>query len=465
MRGRFLLFLGLMASIVGCKSLNSSKGKSLDALAGEKSENICHAQASANFDERYDTFWAQKSILGEGYQDRLKGIFAAVPLELQSWYFLKGGVVKLVGNAKAGCDKLADATALFRNSGEIGGCIDSPRDKSLATMPTMYIEVSATTYQEQMEQASLIVQGFGVVLSTFVTEIALAENLSDQNDLMYELGTYDTEMRNLKAGLAFVVIDDLLKGKNADGKPYAESMPDQFKSKIASSKALDGTLDRDTRWAAFWNAYNEQGHREFINYVVSQVFETHWCNDKTRSMMYGDTAVFKDTGKFFKKDVEPVFAAAFDGQPQDAGSASLAEDSSSNVSFATEVMSGAPSADVAGLDAGLELGGGRVFPVLGAVLRAPFAVARYFSQNKPVRTWFSTHQPVRKVLWGAAQAVRTVARGAAVVTGRVVGSVGRAVFGYPGMQPYQAGVNQRNAVFPRVGYRIQNGCLIRRWRC
>jgi hypothetical protein len=200
-------------------------------------------------------------------------------------------------------------------------------------------------------------------------------------------------------------------------------------------------LDRDSRWKAFWTAYGDQGHREFTNFAVAQVLDSAWCNDTTRSSMFGEGSVFHKTGVYFKSDVEPMMAGAFNGAPERV-SAGLTDNSTNE--YAEEVMASAPTAD-----GGLRLTGGRVFPVLGAVVRAPFAVSSYFFQNRPVRSWFGTHQPVRRSLWGVASVVGGVARGAVIATGRVVGGVGRVV----------------GTGFSRAGYRVRNGCFVRRWRC
>ncbi len=125
--------------------------------------------------------------------------------------------------------------------------------------------------------------------------------------------------------------------------------------------------------------------------------------------------------------------------------ASLTENSG-DATPGKEVMSAAPKAET---ESGVSLAGGRVFPVLGAVLHAPFAVAGYFVENRPVRTWFATHKPVRRVLFGTMRAIGNVARGAVIFTGRVTGGFVNAV---------------GNSV-DRIGWRLGNGCFIRRWRC
>jgi hypothetical protein len=287
------------------------------------------------------------------------------------------------------------------------------------------------------------VAGFSTVLSSFLTEIATADNLSASNELLYEFGTYDSEMRNLKASLAFMVIEDLIKNKNSEGKTYAEAMPENYKAMIASSKVLDTSMSRDDRWKAFWGAYNDAGHREMTNFLVAQVFETAWCSDTTRTVLFSESAPFNETGRYFKNEVEPVFADAYAGKAQASSMGLTDASSSSSDEAALEAMSAAPTSRPS-----LELGG-RVFPVLGAVLSAPFAVGQYFVDRRPVRSWFGEYRPVRRVMFGTVRAVGSVARGAVVFTGRVAGGVGRVV----------------GNGLDRVGYRIQNGCLIRRWRC
>ena len=441
MRLYFLLsIIGL--GVMSCKSAGpSSSNKSLDSLTGQKSEAVCSGNVNQSFTDRYDAFWSQGSIQGPaGYKGNLQGIFAAVPLELQSWFFLKGGKLSIIGKASEFCSKF-DATNLYRADGSVGGCLHIPKTDGLAGMPEIYVGVDAPDYPSQMAQASLIVQGFAALTSTFLTEIALADKLTSSNELVFEYGAYDVEMRNVKSSLAFMVIEDLLGNKNADGKTYADVLSQELKAQIASSKVLDAGVDRDTRWKAFWDSYSDQGHREFTNFAVAQVLDSAWCNDKTRAAMAEQGSVFAKTGAYYKSSVEPVLAEAFSGAPQ-AQSLSLADLSSAE--YATEVMAPAPSSAM-----GLNLNGGRAFPVLGAVVRAPFSVGSYFVQNQPVRTWFATHQPVRRTVWGAAQVVTNVARGTVIATGRVVGGVSRVV----------------GNGFSRAGYRVQNGCFIRRWRC
>ena len=432
-----IIFSGLSS----CKTSSDSTTQSLGGLAGDKTPYTCSAAGGDKFGERYDTFWAQKSIQApEGYKDSLRGIFAAVPMELQSWFFLKGGNVQLIGNPKEACAS-QESTPLFYSSGDQGGCVMFPKENGLAGMPTIYVGVTGKTKAEQQEQASLIVGGFAAVLSSFLTEVAMADNVSSQNDLVYEFGAYDKEMRNVKAGLAFMVIEDLIKNKNSEGKTYAESLPDNYKAMISSSKVLDASVDRDTRWKAYWGAYNDAGHREMTNFLVAQVFESAWCSDTTRAVLFDGKAPFAETGRYFKKEVEPVFADSFSGE---AAKGELGLTDAVDTKSTSETLSETPNGRTS-----LDLGGRRMFPILGAIVTAPFAVGRYFAQNRPVRTWFGTHRPVRRVLFGAAQAIAAVGRGAVVFTGRAVMGVARVT----------------GNGLARVGYRVRNGCLIRRWRC
>ncbi len=441
---RHLLISGLVLCGLGsCKTPTESSLQSLGALAGDKNPAVCSATPAADFSERYDTFWAQKSIVAAiGYKEPFRPIFAAVPTQLQSWFFLKGGKIQLIGGPKKFCDQ-AGGTPLFYASGDKGGCVVFPKNNPLVGMPTIYLGVTANTAHEQAEQASLIVSGFSAVLSSFLTEIALSDKLSNSNELLYEYGTYDTEMHNLKSSLAFMVIEDLLNNKNGDGKSFAESMPGDYKALIASSKVLDTSISRDARWKAFWAAYSDSGHRQMTNYFVAQAFETSWCSDTTRAVMFNKDAIFTKTGNYFKKSVEPVFTQVYSGA---GGSvASLTEDNG-KATPGTEVMSSAPNDSA---DSGMSLDGGRVFPVLAAVLNAPFAVSGYFAENRPVRIWFATYQPVSRVMFGTMQAIDNVARGTVIFTGRVVGGF----------------VNAIGNDIDRIGWRLENGCFIRRWRC
>jgi hypothetical protein len=407
---------------------------------------------SADYSDRYDTFWSQKSIEGPaGYQKNMKSVFASIPLGLQSWFFLKGGKVNFIGNAKDYCGKL-DATNLYRADGSVGGCLFIPKAEGLAGMPSIHVGVESSAYQAQMEQGSLVVQGFAALTSSFLTEIALAEKLSSNNELLYEFGVYDTGMRNFKASLAFMVIEDLINSKNLDGKSYADSMNEELKSLIASSRVLDTTVDRDARWKAFWGAYSQQGHREFINFAVAQVLDSAWCNDATRKSLFAQDTVFRKTGVYYRSKVETVLNDLFSGVEAKA-SASLAEESESDLvyEFVEESMSPAPTDEF-----GLDLAGGPVFPVLAAVLRAPFAVTSYFAENRPVSSWFANHKPIRRAVWGTTSAIVNVAQGVAVGAIKGVGTVSRGV------------VNVSRATVgagARVGYRVRNGCFIRRWRC
>jgi hypothetical protein len=441
MRAFFLLGL-LSFGLSSCKTAGpTSTTQSLDGLTGQKSEAVCSATPSQQFVDRYETFWSRGSIVGpQGYQTNLKGVFAAVPLELQSWFFLKGGKIQIIGNPREFCGSI-DGTNLYLADGSVGGCLQIPRSTGLAGMPSMHIGISAPDYKTQMQQGSLIVQGFAALTSSFLTEIALAEKLSPGNELLFEYGAYDVEMRNLKSSLAFMIIEDLIGQKSPEGKTYAEMLPNDVKAMIASSKVLDPSVDRNARWSAFWGAYNEQGHREFTNFAVAQALDSAWCNDTTRNQMFAEGSLFRRTGSFFKARFEPVLNEAFSGAPQQS-STNLTDNKSSPA--AEEVMAAAPT------DAPqLNLDGVPAFPILAAVIRTPFAVSNYFVENRPVRNWFATHRPVRRVLWGIGDTVVGAARGAVIVTGRAVGGVGRIV----------------GNGFSRMGYRVNNGCFIRRWRC
>jgi hypothetical protein len=447
---RHILAITSLALILNsCKTSGDSTTQSLGALTGDKTPYTCSAAANDKFNERYETFWAQQGIVvGDArYKDTLKGIFAAVPLELQSWFFLKGGSIRLIGNPAEVCAR-QESTPLFYSSGDQGGCVMFPKENEMVGMPTIYVGITAGTNAEQLEQASLIVSGFAAVLSSFLTEIAATDNLSPSNDLVYEFGAYDTEMRNVKSSLAFMVIEDLIKNKGAEGKSLAETLPDNYKAMVATSKVLDSSLDRNTRWKAFWESYNDAGHREMTNFFVAQVFDAAWCSDASRALLMSETAPFKSTGAYFKKNVEPLFTDAFAGNEASSSQMNLSGDSDQHDgSYVEESMDSAPSI---GDNDGLSLTSRRrMFPILGAVVSAPFAVGRYFNQNKPVRSWFATHRPVRRVLSGAATVVSNIGRGVAVFSGRTVRGVARVTGN---------GLN-------RMGYRVRNGCLIRRWRC
>ncbi|MCX6126548.1 MAG: hypothetical protein NTV34_17585 [Proteobacteria bacterium] len=436
------LVLLVVVLVISCKSGNKAGLESLDSLAGGTGNATCSASPTPQFTERYETFWAQKSIVAEaGYKDALSSVFAAIPVELQSWFFLKGGKVQLIGNPGDFC-KSRNATPLFFNTGEIGGCMYLERLGSEVRMPVIYLGITGRTHPEQIEQASLVVQGFAAVLSSFLSEVGGGQKLESDGNLRYLMGGSDSEMRNVKTGLAFMVIEDLIKMKRPDGKTYAEAMPDQFKGLIKSSGAFDTTKDRNTRWTSFWNSYNELGHRDFTNYIVGQVFEAKWCNGTTRAVL-AEGAAFRDTGAYFAKEVEPMFTAAL--APVQAGT-QLAEPEV--ISTGSGAMAAAPSLNNAG---GMALGE-RVFPVLGAIIRAPFAVTEYFVENRPVKSFFQTYQPVRSVFVGALRAVGAVGQFAVQGAGNFLNTISDGRVG-------------SGQILGRIGYHIENGCLIRRWRC
>lgn len=443
---RHILTLSVFAlSLSACKTGGDATTKSLGSLAGDKTPYTCSATPGEKFNERYDTFWSHQGIVVSDarYKESLRGIFAAVPVELQSWFFLKGGSVRLIGNPKEVCAS-QESTPLFYASGEQGGCVMFPKENELVGMPTIYVGVTAGTRGEQLEQASLVVSGFAAVLSSFLTEIAATDNLSSSNDLVYEFGAYDTEMRNVKSSLAFMVIEDLIRNKSADGKSFAESLPENYKSMVASSKVLDTSLSRDVRWKSFWDSYNDGGHREMTNFFVAQVFDAAWCSNASRELLFSEKSAFKDSGAYFKKNVEPLFNDAFAGNTASAQMKLTGDSQGGEGDYVEESMSGAPSPN-----ASLSLTGRRMFPILGAVVNAPFAVGNYFLRNKPVRTWFETHRPVRRVVFGAARVVGNITRGVAIVSGRAVMGVARVT----------------GNGLARMGYRVRNGCMIRRWRC
>ena len=63
---RHLLISGLVLCGLGsCKTPTESSLQSLGALAGDKNPAVCSAASAADFSERYDTFWSQKSIVSD----------------------------------------------------------------------------------------------------------------------------------------------------------------------------------------------------------------------------------------------------------------------------------------------------------------------------------------------------------------------------------------------------------------
>lgn len=456
------LLISVIASIgvMGCKTANVSSSKSLEGLSGNSSNATCSGQVTDSYKERFEAFWSVKSIVADdGYKDPIMKIMAGIPIQLQTWFFTKGGKVQLIGNATDFCTT-RNATPLFMNDGNMGGCMHFEKSGNDVGMPSIYIGVSASTAQEQASQASLIVQGFAAVVSSFLTEVGGGQKLESDGSLKLTMGGQDSEIKNLKAGLAFIVIEDLMKIKREDGKSFADSIPATFKE-IAKTQVFDAKVERNTRWSKFYLSFDEVASRDFINYIVAQVFETQWCSDTTRAAMVGEGSPFKDTGHYFRKEVAPVFEEAFAEKATPA--TQLAED--------TEVVAGPEMAmsEAPSLSGSTALGG-RVFPVLGAVLRAPFAVANYFVENRPVRTYFQTYQPVRQVLVGALRVAGAAARFVVQGTGAVIQGVGQVVGGgnYYGTETFTQGSDRLiggGAILNRVGYRLQNGCLIRRWRC
>ena len=423
MRSLILFVLALM--VTTCKTASkSSEVQSLGGVAGDTTLQTCKANPTSSFLEKYDTFWSQGSIVAAvGYKESLRNIFAAVPEGLQEWFFTKGGKVQLMGEAEQWCkvngEMKSDMTPLLRNDGTLGGCVQTKEVSSKREFPQIFVSVTATDASGQYEQASMLVQAFAAVTATFLTDIG--SNYDQANgSIIYSFGTQDQLLSTKKIELAFAAIDDLVKYKKQEKKEKAEIFPAAIADLLKRSNVLNTTLDRKVRMDAFSKEFANQDHRDFVNIIFTQTLESAWCNDTTRAEIAdGGNSIFQETGRYFRASLEQELNASFDAVPSRAVA----------VSAITTQNSGNVSATVSKNSSNVIL-----FPRMRAVLSAPVAVASYFVKNKPVRTWVATYKPLKRVALFVGNSA--VAAGGAVVTG-----------------------------VRRVGWRVQNRCLIRRWNC
>lgn len=410
---RIALSLLLLVVASGCKTTGGNKGSDIQSLNNfRESEKgvICTATPSANYSERYDTYWEQKSIDADAsYKERLKPVLASVPEGLQKWFFLKGGLLKYIGNAKEFCStRKGTVVDVIDYKGEVGGCVHFEQNGDNIEMPKIYVGVTSGDYYTNLAELSNTVQGFSIVLASYASDIGGGTTPGADGTVRYEFGKSDAAMQEDKLALSFLFLDDLMNSMKRDQSLY---VPEVYKTMIEDQAILDPNITRDERWKKVWAVRDSEKYQGFMNMIFAQTFDSANCSNETKALLEGEDPVFAQTGRWYKKNMEPELNAILADAPAEKPTASLTSTSSS-YGFTADVV---PDPDKVKPAFGLV--GGR-FPILRGVLRAPFAIGAYFVNNKPVRSWFAEHRPVRRFFAGILRGAGAVVRAGGAVLRR-----------------------------------------------
>lgn len=397
-RAKILAGVAAILAVAGCKTTSGGNSE-VDALNNfQQSEKgvICKAEASPAYAERFDTYYAQGSIEiadKANYKERLKSVLAAVPSGFQEWYFLKGGELRYISNAKQFCETRRDSVVdIINHKGEVAGCVHFETVDNSVGMPKIYVGVTSTEYYANLAELSNAIQGFSIVLASYLTEIGPSNNgqPDGSGNMIYEFGKNDQSMKDDKLSLSFLFLDDLIEAQKKDA---SLRIPDVYMSMIEDKSILDKNVSRDDRWKKVYAVRNTDSYKAFMNMILAQTFDSAHCSDETRALMIGENPVFGQTGRWYKGKMEQELyasiAKAGSEEPVDASAVSTPASVNASAMALT-----APDVAKAGATAALV---GYRFPILRAIVRAPFVVARYFAQNRPVRTWFATHRPIRRL--------------------------------------------------------------------
>jgi hypothetical protein len=400
----------VLTAVSGCKT-SGPKQSDLSSLTNFQKDTgpvVCSGDVKApGFSERYEAWWSKSRVGGPAflqvntdktdYKPLIEPVLAAVPLSLQEWFFKNGGMVHIYRTSSHdSCS--TNAIELLDHEGIAAGCV-STKDNGF---PNIYVRVSDKA-EEHAGRLSNIVQGFAIVFSFFATEFS--DNYRIDSNGQAVLGIdQNAEFKTPKIELAFMMVDDLV---NAMKQAKEVEVPNAYLSMVTDPSIFNPEVPRDQRWLKFWNSQNDPKMKSFHNFMFAQLIDSTMCSDETRKLVFGDGALFSQTGAFYdnkyRDHVNSVFAVPNDGEVKSLAAQKPAASNAESLGLVNQ----APT-----LNASVALNGTFLFPRVRRVLLAPFAVANYFVRERPVATFFAQHRPVRRVL-GAA--VRTVAGGVRAV--------------------------------------------------
>lgn len=386
--------------------------KSLNSFKKDEEVRACKGKVTEPFSEQFDTYWAQKSIVAnEGFKESLRPILAAVPAGLLKWFFLRGGDLQLVSKADDFC-KASDRSsiALLGKNGDQVGCVNIATEVNSYLVPRIFVEVRGTTQEAQQAELSIAVQGFAVVTASYLSELG-GGTTDASSQLSYVYGSGDTVMRNDKLALSFLFLDDLVNGQKANDL----FIPDSMKAWIKDAKAYDGTVTRDDRWSAVYGLKDDNDFRQFTNAVLAHTLDSSWCGELTQEAGLESEVTFPQVRKWYSAKMEPELMATLNETDVDFTDSKVPIGAQQGSTGLGLTQSAAPDVSDQSL-AAFSLAGGR-FPILRGILRAPFAVVRYFAQNRPIAKWLAHHRPLRR-------AALAIFRGGA----RIIGGTGRVLF-------------------------------------
>ncbi len=389
---RIALSLFLVVAVSGCKT-TGGKGSDIESLNNFRESDkgvTCTAEPSAAYSEQYDTYWERKSIDADvSYKERLKPVLASVPAGLQRWFFLKGGKIKYLGNPKEFCaTRKGTVIDIIDYKGEISGCVHFVSSGDVVEMPQIFIGVTSTEYHTNLAELSNTVQGFSIVLASYATDIGGGTAPDSKGEVRYQFGKSDATMQDDKLALSFLFLDDLINAMKRDQSLY---IPETYNKMIEDKSILDPAVSRDDRWKKVWAARGNDNYQAFMNMVFAQTFDSVHCSDETRALISGNDPVFGQAGRWYTKNMAPELKEVLADAPAESTTVKLTGNAETATGVSGDVT---PNPDASAATLGLVAG--YRFPILRAILRAPFAIAAYFIQNKPVRRWFAEHRPVRR---------------------------------------------------------------------
>lgn len=348
-----------------CKTTSSPAGgggtsniASLAALQANSRAAACVGDANdSEFREHFETHWEAGGFeMHPGFKEMIAIPMAAVPVALMDRYFMLGGRITLDTNTMIACDErkgsAGGAVEMVDDEGKHAGCVYFGADKNRITVPQIYVQVLENTLDEQQVQLSRVVQGFAMVFASFFSHLEVAEGR--EGDISaYKLNRGDNAMAEARKKLRVALLQDV--------------------AALSLSPDTVSQWDEDT--------------------VLAQLLDSALCNDTTRALIAapGDDALFKESGRIFRTDVVGQLGSIM--KSKTLADLAITESAQVRPSQPTDPFGDAPEA----LEGSTEhTAFGDNFPILARIFSAPIAVVEYFRDNRPIRTWFQEHRPVRR---------------------------------------------------------------------